>query len=608
MSQEQTPREGKDPDLPSADVTEGVERAPHRAMFRAMGFDDDDLASPMVGVANPAADVTPCNVHLDDVAASAIDGVEAAGGMPIEFGTITISDAISMGTEGMKASLISREVIADSVELVAFGERVDALVTVAGCDKNLPGMMMAAVRTDLPTVFLYGGSILPGEHEGREVTIQNVFEGVGAVAHGDMTEDELDDLERHACPGAGSCGGMFTANTMASISEAIGLAPLGSASAPAESDERYRVAERAGRLALECVREDRRPSDILSRESFENAIAVQVALGGSTNGVLHLLALAAEAGVDLDITDFDDVSRRTPKIADLQPAGRRVMSDLHEVGGVPVVVRRLLDAGLLHGDAMTVTGRTVAEEVEHLDLPADSEARSASEQSSGRSPRDDEIDGAAEAASPEHAGRHADAGFLRPVSDPFYEEGALRILTGNLAPDGAVLKVTGDDALRHEGPARVFEREEDAMRYVQDGGVESGDVIVIRGEGPRGGPGMREMLGVTAAVVGQGHEDDVALVTDGRFSGATRGPMVGHVAPEARDGGSIAALADGDTVTVDVPDRTLAVDLSDAELDARLADREPPEPAYTSGVLAKYGEAFGSAANGAVTNPGAKRE
>jgi dihydroxy-acid dehydratase len=569
------PDSAEKPDhLPSKEVTEGPERAPHRAMFRAMGFDDTDLGSPMVGVANPAADITPCNVHLDDVAAAAIGGIEGAGGMPIEFGTITISDAISMGTEGMKASLISREVIADSVELVAFGERMDALVTVAGCDKNLPGMMMAAIRTDLPTVFLYGGSIMPGEHEGREVTIQNVFEGVGSVAYGDMTEDELEDLERHACPGAGSCGGMFTANTMASISEALGLAPLGSASPPAEDPSRYDTAREAGELVLECVEEQRKPSDILSRESFENAMALQVAIGGSTNGVLHLLALAAEAGIDLGIEDFDEISKRTPKLANLQPGGTRVMNDLHEIGGVPVVLRQMLDASLIHGDAMTNTGRTIAEELEHLDLP------------------DDEVD----------------VDFLYSAEEPLHEEGAIKVLTGNLAPDGAVLKVTGEDQFHHEGPARVFEGEEEAMKYVQEGHIESGDVIVIRNEGPQGGPGMREMLGVTAAVVGAGHEDDVAMITDGRFSGATRGPMVGHAAPEAYIGGPIAALEDGDAVTVDIPSREISVDLTDEELEARLADWEPPEPNYSSGVLAKYGMAFDSAANGAVTNPSAKQD
>ncbi|WP_435115858.1 dihydroxy-acid dehydratase [Halolamina sp. C58] len=566
---------GKSPDLRSSEVTEGAERAPHRAMFRAMGFDDEDLSSPMVGVANPAADVTPCNVHLDRVADGAIDGVDDAGGMPIEFGTITISDAISMGTEGMRASLISRELIADSVELVAFGERLDALVTVAGCDKNLPGMLMAAIRTDLPSVFLYGGSILPGQHEGRDVTVQHVFEGVGTYAQGEMSREELDELERNACPGAGSCGGMFTANTMASISEALGLAPLGSASPPAESEGRTRVAERAGELALDAVENDRKPSDILSRASFENAIAVQVAMGGSTNAVLHLLALAQEAGIDLTIDDFDEISRRTPKIVNLQPGGSRVMKDLHDIGGVPVVIRRLVEAGLFDGDAMTVTGRTIAEELETLDLPADST-----------------LD---------------DTDFVHPVDDPYQDEGAIKILKGNLAPDGAVLKVTGEDQFHHEGPARVFESEEDAMQYVQEGGIESGDVIVIRNEGPRGGPGMREMLGVTAAVVGQGHEDDVAMVTDGRFSGATRGPMIGHVAPESFVGGPLAALEDGDHVTIDIPERSLDVDLPDEEIEARLADRDRPEPAYAGGVLGKYGALFGSAADGAVTNPGLER-
>ncbi|PSQ45262.1 dihydroxy-acid dehydratase [Halobacteriales archaeon SW_6_65_15] len=560
--------------LRSSEVTEGVERAPHRAMFRAMGYDDEDLSSPMVGVANPAADVTPCNVHLDDVAAAAYEGVDSTGGMPIEFGTITISDAISMGTEGMKASLISREVIADSVELVAFGERLDGLVTIGGCDKNMPGMMMAAIRTDLPSVFLYGGSIMPGEHEGREVTIQNVFEGVGAVADGEMSEDELDDLERHACPGAGSCGGMFTANTMASISEALGFAPLGSASPPAEDDDRYEVAERAGELAVEVVEADRRPSEFLSKESFENAIALQVAVGGSTNAVLHLLALAAETGIELDVEAFNEVSARIPKIADLQPGGEKVMNDLHEVGGVPVVLDELYEAGLLHGDALTVTGNTIGEELEARAPPSIADL---------------------------------DAEFLHTVEDPIHERGAIRILTGNLAPEGAVIKITGEDHLRHEGPVRVFERESEAMKYVQEGRVESGDVIVIRNEGPRGGPGMREMLGVTSAVAGQGHAEDVALITDGRFSGATRGFSIGHVAPEAYVGGPIAAIEDGDTVTIDIDNLELSVALSDDEIADRLDARETPEPAYENGVLAKYGATFGSAANGAVTNPGVKR-
>ncbi|WP_440771327.1 dihydroxy-acid dehydratase [Natronorubrum sp. DTA28] len=573
--EQRSPAEGKPEELPSKEVTEGTDRAPHRAMFRAMGYDDDDLASPMIGVANPAADITPCNVHLDDVAQSAYDAVDAADGMPIEFGTITISDAISMGTEGMKASLISREVIADSVELVAFGERMDGLVTIGGCDKNMPGMMMAAIRTDLPSVFLYGGSIMPGEHEGREITVQNVFEGVGAVADGEMSEEELDEMEHNACPGAGSCGGMFTANTMASISETIGFAPLGSSSPPAEDEQRYEVARESGELAVEAVHEQRKPSDFLSRKSFENAIALQVAIGGSTNAVLHLLAMAAEAGVELDIEDFNEVSARTPKIAKLQPSGARVMNDLHEVGGVPVVLRELLEADLLHGDALTVTGETMAEALERVDPP-----------------RIEELD----------------TDFLYTVDDPINERGAIRILTGNLAPDGAVIKITGEDHLRHEGPVRIFEQEEKAMAYVQEGNVETGDVIGIRNEGPQGGPGMREMLGVTSAVAGQGHAEDVALFTDGRFSGATRGFSIGHVAPEAAAGGPIAALEDGDTITIDIDELELSVDLSDEEIEQRLEARDPPEPNYTSGVLAKYGQTFDSAANGAVTNPGAKQE
>ena len=565
---------GKDPSLRSTEVTEGVEKAPHRAMFRAMGYDDEDLSSPMVGVANPAADITPCNVHLDDVADAAYSGVDDAGGMPIEFGTITISDAISMGTEGMKASLISREVIADSVELVSFGERMDGLVTIGGCDKNMPGMMMAAIRTDLPSVFVYGGSIMPGEHDGREVTIQNVFEGVGAVAQGEMGEDELDEMERHACPGAGSCGGMFTANTMASISETIGLAPLGSSGAPAEHEDRYEIAEAAGAVAIDAIANDRKPSDILTRESFENAIALQVATGGSTNAVLHLLAMAAEADIDLDIETFNQISKRTPKIANLQPGGTSVMNDLFEVGGIPVVLKALLDADLLHGDAMTVTGETLAEGLERLDPPAIEDL---------------------------------DADFLYTVEEPKNEQGAIRILTGNLAPEGAVIKITGEDHLHHEGPVRIFDGEEGAMQYVQEGNVESGDVIGIRNEGPQGGPGMREMLGVTSAVAGQGHAEDVALFTDGRFSGATRGFSIGHVAPEAFAGGPIAALEDGDTITIDIDKLELSVDLTDEEIAQRLEDYDP-EPQYGSGILAKYHRDFGSAANGAVTNPGAKWE
>ena len=561
--------------LRSADVTAGPERAPHRAMFRAMGFDDDDLVSPLVGIANPVADITPCNVHLDEVATSAVTGVDEAGGMPIEFGTITISDAISMGTEGMKASLISREVIADSVELVAFGERLDGLVTVAGCDKNLPGMMMAAIRTDLPSVFLYGGSIFPGRWRGRDVTIQDVFEAVGKHARGELSDEEFLELERLACPGPGACGGMYTANTMAVISEAIGFAPLGSAGPPAESDERLSVAHRGGELVMGCIETDLRPSTFLSRASFENAIAMQAAVGGSTNAVLHLLALAREAGIELTLDDFERVSSQTPHLCNLRPGGTRVMTDLWRDGGVPVVLRRLLEHDLVHGDAMTVTGRTLEEELDHLDLPPD-----------------DAID----------------RDVVRPVDDPYQPRGATRILRGNLAPDGAVIKVTDPDAATHEGPARVFEDEESAMAWVQAGNLSSGDVIVIRNEGPRGGPGMREMLGVTAAVVGQGYEDDVAMVTDGRFSGATRGPMVGHVAPEAFVGGPIASVEDGDDIRIDVEAGELDVDLTADEIDARLARRDSLTVPYLSGVLRKYGDAFGSAADGAITNPGLLNE
>ncbi|MFP4227410.1 MAG: dihydroxy-acid dehydratase [Salinivenus sp.] len=564
-----SPSNGHSAKIQSQDVTEGLGRAPARAMFRAMGYDDDDLAQPLIGIANPAADVTPCNVHLDRIADAAREGLQEAGGTPIEFGTITVSDGISMGTEGMKGSLISREVIADSVELVAFAERLDGLVIIGGCDKNMPGMMMAAIRTDLPSVFLYGGSIMPGHHRGQEVTIQNVFEACGAVASGQMTEGELDEMERHACPGAGSCGGMFTANTMASISEAIGFAPLGSASPPAETETRTEVSRVAGRLAAEAVKERRRPSDFLSKQSFENAIALQVAVGGSTNGVLHLLAMAAEAGIDLSIEEFDDISRRTPKIGDFQPGGSRVMNDLHEVGGVPVVLKELLDHGLLHGDARTVTGETMAEALDRVDPPAIAEL---------------------------------DVEYLYTVDEPKNKEGAIRILTGNLAPDGAVLKITAADNLRFEGTARVFESEDDAMSYVQAGHIESGDVVIIRNVGPKGAPGMPEMLGVTAARDGQGHAQDVALITDGRFSGATRGLSIGHVAPEAAAGGPIAALRDGDTVRIDVPERRLEVDLSDAELEARLDAWSPPTPQYTTGVLAKYAALFGSAADGAVSH------
>jgi len=556
---------GKAPKIQSQDVTEGAERAPARSMLRAMGLSDEELAQPLIGIPNPAADVTPCNVHLDRVADAIRDGLQDAGGTPMEFGTITVSDGISMGTEGMKGSLISREVIADSVELVTFAERLDGLVTIAGCDKNLPGMLMAAARLNLPAVFVYGGTILPGRHDGEDVTIQDVFECVGKHGRGQASDDELDQLERSACPGAGSCAGMYTANTMASISEALGMAPLGSAAPPAVSNRRVEVARESGRLLIDVLKNDLRPRDILTREAFENAIALQCAIGGSTNAVLHLLAIANEAGVELKLDDFDRISRRTPHIANLRPGGRYVMSDLDANGGVPVILKRLLDAGLLHGDTMTVSGQTMAESLNALDLPK------------------------------------PDPDVVRPLGDPLHEAGAIVVLKGNIAPDGAVLKVTGKDHFRLDGTARVFDCEEDAMRAVQSGQIDSGDVIVIRYEGPQGGPGMREMLAVTAAVVGQGHSDDVALLTDGRFSGATRGPMIGHIAPEASVGGPLAAVHDGDGITIDIAERRLDVHLSDTEVQARLDAWSPPQPAYTTGVLAKYGALFGSAARGAVT-------
>ena len=562
--------ENKSDQLPSADVTKGPDRAPHRSMFRAMGYNDDDLSNPMVGVANPAADITPCNVHLDDIAHEVIEGLNESKCMPIEFGTITVSDGISMGTEGMKASLISREVIADSVELVAFGERLDALVTIAGCDKNLPGMMMASIRTNLPSVFVYGGTILPGKYLGADITIQDVFEGVGAYAEGDISRAQLDAIEHAACPGAGSCAGMYTANTMASLSEALGLAPLGSATAPAVTAERKLIARNAGKLVSQCIKNNLTPSKILSKKSFENAISLLVAIGGSTNAVLHLLALAAEAKIPLELSEFDSISRKTPHICNLRPGGTFLMADLHNQGGIPIVIRRLLESGHFHGDAMTVTGKTIEEELNSLTLPLD-----------------EDIDGQ----------------IIRSLSNPLHTQGSLAILKGNLAPEGAVLKITGDENLQFKGPAQVFECEEDAMKWVQEGNISSGDIIVIRNEGPRGGPGMREMLGVTAAVVGQGHESDVALLTDGRFSGATRGPMVGHVAPEAFLVGPIAAIRNGDIINLDIKSRILSVDLSDEELQSRLGTWSQPTPNYSSGVLAKYGQMFGSAAHGATTNP-----
>ena len=545
-------------------ITQGPDRAPSRAMFKAVGLTDEDLDRPLVGVANTWIEVMPCNFHLRRLSAKVKEGIRAAGGTPIEFNTVAVSDGISMGTEGMKASLISREVIADSIELVIRGHLFDAVVALSGCDKTIPGTVMALARLDLPSLMLYGGSIMPGRFQGRDVTIQDVFEGVGAHAAKKMTDAELLDLESHACPGPGACGGQFTANTMATAFEILGISPIGTASVPAMDDRKDDVAYRAGEMVMELVRKNLTARQIITRPALENAIAAIAATGGSTNGVLHLLGVAREAEVDLRIDDFDTVSSRTPLIADLKPGGRFVANDLYQAGGVPLVARRLLDAGRLDGDCMTVTGRTLGEETRDVEETPGQEV-------------------------------------VRPVSDPLKPTGGLVILRGNLAPEGCVVKVAGHERTRHRGPARVFDREEDSFKAVQNGEINEGDVLVIRYEGPMGGPGMREMLGVTAALVGAGLGESVALLTDGRFSGATHGLMAGHVAPEAARGGPIAAVRDGDTIVFDVDARRLDVELSEDEMDKRLREWKAPAPRYASGVMAKYAKLVSSAAEGAVT-------
>ena len=550
----------------SRDVTQWPEKAPARAMLRAVGLNTKDLESPFIGIANTASEVTPCNLGLYQVAQKVKAGVRAGGGVPFEFGTITVSDGISMGTEGMKASLISREVIADSVELVAFAERFDGLVTLAGCDKNLPGMLMAAIRLNIPSVFIYGGASLPGRFEGRDVNIQDVFEAVGKFSKGQMTEDQLRNLESSACPGAGSCAGMFTANTMATVIETLGMMLPGTASIPAVDPRRLESSFEAGKQVIELLKLGIRPRDILTKKAFENAIAAEVAIGGSTNAVLHLLALAKEAGIKLSLDDFERISRKTPHIADMKPSGRHVMSDLDRVGGVPLLLKTLLDAGLLHGDTLTVTGKTLEENLKSFTM------------------------------------NHPEARkIVHAMDHPIHSQGALVVLKGNLAPEGAVMKLTGSKDFVFKGPARVFDREEDAFEAVQKQKIKKGDVIVIRYEGPRGGPGMREMLAVTSAVVGQGDEGSIAMVTDGRFSGATRGPMIGHVAPEAVVGGPIAAVKNGDSIVIDIPKRKLTVEISQKELRRRLKKWKAPKPRYTSGALAKYARLFSSASEGAVT-------
>ena len=545
-------------------ITQGPDRAPSRAMFKAVGLTDEDLNRPLVGVANTWIEVMPCNFHLRRLSAKVKEGIRAAGGTPIEFNTVAVSDGISMGTEGMKASLISREVIADSIELVTRGHMFDAVVALSGCDKTIPGTVMALARLDLPSLMLYGGSIMPGRFQGRDVTIQDVFEGVGAHAAKKMTDAELLDLESHACPGPGACGGQFTANTMATAFEILGISPIGTASVPAMDERKDEVAFRAGELVMELVRKNLTARQIITRPALENAIAAIAATGGSTNGVLHLLGVAREAEVDLRIEDFDTVSSRTPLIADLKPGGRFVATDLYRAGGVPLVARRLLDAGRLNGDCMTVTGRTLGEEVQGVEETPGQEV-------------------------------------VRHVSNPLKPTGGLVILKGNLAPEGCVVKVAGHERTRHSGPARVFDREEDSFKAVQNGEIKEGDVLVIRYEGPMGGPGMREMLGVTAALVGAGLGEAVALLTDGRFSGATHGLMAGHVAPEAARGGPIAAVRDGDTIVFDVEARRLDVELSEDEMAERLREWKAPEPRYASGVMAKYAKLVSSASEGAVT-------
>jgi dihydroxy-acid dehydratase len=546
----------------SGPLTTGPSRAPARAMLRAVGLSEEDLGRPQVGVASSWNEVTPCNVHLNGLATAAKEGVRQAGAVPLEFGTIAVSDGISMGTEGMKSSLVSREVIADSVELMVNAERFDALVTIAGCDKSLPGMLMACARLDVPAAFLYGGTILPGHALGRSLTIQDVFEAVGGHAAGEVSDADLLAIERAACPGAGSCAGMYTANTMSMCAEALGMTLPGEASAPAVSAGRTDLARRTGAAVVEALAAGLRPRQILSRAAFLNAATTVMATAGSTNAVLHLLAIAHEAGVELTLDDFDAVSRRTPVIVSMRPSGLYVMSELDEAGGVPVILRELLSAGLIDGDAMTVNGRTLGQNV-------------------------------ADASEP-------DGKVVRAVKDPFQPDGGLAVLRGSLAPNGAVVKTPGIETLRFDGRARVFECEEDCFAAVTARKVDKGDVLVIRNEGPRGGPGMREMLAVTAAIKGAGLGRDVVLVTDGRFSGATFGACVAHAAPEAWDGGPIALVRDGDGILLDVPQRRLELATGDAELGRRRAEWKRPAPNYTSGVLAKYAALVSGADRGAV--------
>jgi dihydroxy-acid dehydratase len=534
-------------------------------MLRAAGLKDEDFSKPLIGIANTWIEIGPCNYHLRELALHVREGIRRSGGTPLEFNTVSISDGITMGTEGMRASLISREVIADSIELVARGNLFDGLIVLVGCDKTIPGGAMALARLNIPGLMLYGGSIAPGHYGGRSVTIQDVFEAVGAHARGKITDQQLKDLECAACPGAGACGGQFTANTMALVCEFLGLAPMGISSVPATNEGKARAGELAGELTIALLRKDLKPSKIITKSAIENAIAGVAATGGSTNAVLHLLAIAREAGIALSIDDFDRISTKTPILADLKPGGRFVATDLYAAGGTPLVARRMLEAGLLHGDCLTVTGRSLAEET---------------------------------AGAKETPGQEV----VRTNNNPLKSTGGLVILKGNLAPEGCVVKVAGHNTQSFRGPARVFDGEEAAFAAVEAGEIKAGDVVVIRYEGPRGGPGMREMLAVTAALVGAGLGDSVALLTDGRFSGATHGLMAGHVAPEAAMGGAIAALRDGDIIVFDLPKRSLSVELADAELRERLASWKAPAPRYTHGVMAKYALLVSSSSLGAVTS------
>ena len=552
----------------SRDVTDGIQKAASRAMLRAVGLTDDDWEKPQVGVASSWNEITPCNMSIRRLTAAAKEGVRSAGGVALEFGTITVSDGISMGHEGMRASLVSREVIADSVETVMHGERLDGLLATGGCDKSMPGMMMAIARLNLPAVFVYNGSTMPGYHNGKAIDITSVFEAIGACAAGTITEDELGEIERNACPGEGACGGMFTANTMSSIGEALGLSLPGSASAPAIDPRREDDARRAGEAVVNMLRLGIRPSDILTKKAFENAIALANALGGSTNAVLHLLAIAHEARVELDLDDFNRIAARVPHIADMKPGGQFHMTDLDRVGGVPVVLKHLLDAGLLHGDVMTCTGKTMAENLAEINPP------------------------------------QPDGVVVHPLSQPINAEGGLLILRGSLAPKGSVVKVAGlsQEQRLFEGTARVFDDEDGAMVAIMNGEIQPNTVLVIRYEGPKGGPGMREMLAITGAMKGAGRGYDCALITDGRFSGGTWGFCIGHVAPEAVDGGPIAFVRDGDKIKVDVANLSLDLLVDEAEMNLRRQGWQPNPPRYTSGVLGKYARLAQGAEKGAITN------